>query len=365
MSRNPDAVVLGGGIIGAAVAYELAKEGRRVLLLEKGPVGRQASWAAAGLLTPIHLAEYPAPLAELCAESQKLYEPWVRELGAPEVEYRATGALLLIFDDRDARDAATLEAWRRNRSQPAERLDAAAARAAEPKISPDVRGALLLPDIAQVRNHRLTRALAEAAKRLGAEVRTETEAVGFLRVPGRINGVKTARGDVFAGETVVAAGAWSGDLVASIGLDLPVRPVRGQMVLLEGPPDALKRSILSRDSYLIPRADGRILLGSTMEEAGFDATTTADGVAHLLAQGKRLVPEIGGFAVGGAWAGLRPATADRLPFLGRAAGFGGLILATGHFRNGILLAPVTGKIVADLVAGRTPSLDLAPFRPGR
>jgi glycine oxidase len=365
MTRNPDAVVLGGGIIGAAIAYELAREGRRVVLLEKGPIGRQASWAAAGLLTPIHVADYPAPLAALCLESQRLYEPWIRDLGDPGVEYRANGALLLVFDDRDASDAATLEAWRRERGRPAERLDAAAAHAAEPKLAADVRGALLLPDVAQVRNHRLTRALAEAAKRLGAEIRTETEAVGFLRVPGRINGVKTSRGDVFAGETVVAAGAWSGELLASIGLDLAVRPVRGQMVLLQGPPEALKRSIISRDSYLIPRADGRILLGSTMEEAGFDDSTTADGVAHLLAQGKRLVPETGAYAVAAAWAGLRPATADRLPFLGRPAGFGGLILATGHFRNGILLAPVTGKIVADLVAGRTPSLDLAPFRPGR
>ncbi|HEY3227521.1 MAG TPA: glycine oxidase ThiO [Planctomycetota bacterium] len=365
MNRNADAVILGGGIIGAAIAFELAKEGRRVVLLERGAVGRQASWAAAGLLTPIHVAAYPAPLASLCSDSERMYERWVRDLAAPEVEYRAGGALIPFFDDRDERDASALEAWRRERGRPVERLDAAAARVVEPMLSPELHGALLLPDVAQVRNHRLTRALAEAARRLGAEVRTESEAVGFLRVPGRVNGVKTARGDLFANETIVAAGAWSGDLLAEVDLNLPVRPVRGQMVLLQGSAGALRRAIISHDSYLIPRADGRILVGSTVEEAGFDASTTADGVAFLLAQAKRLAPGVGKFAVETTWAGLRPATPDRLPYLGRPPGAEGLIIATGHYRNGILLAPITARIVADLVAGRPPSLDLAPFRPGR
>jgi len=365
MTRGADAVILGGGIIGAAIAYELAKEGRRVVLLEKGAVGRQSSWAAAGLLTPIHVAAYPAPLASLCSDSERLYERWIHDLAAPEVEYRAGGALVPLFDDRDEGDASALEAWRRKEHRPVERLDAAAALAMEPLVSREIRGALLLPDVAQVRNHRLTRALAEAAKRHGAEVRAESEAIGFLRVPGRVNGVKTARGDLFANETVVAAGAWSGDLLAGVDLDLPVRPVRGQMVLLRGPAGALNKAVISHDSYLIPRSDGRILVGSTMEEAGFDATTTADGVSFLLARAKRLAPGVGNFAVETTWAGLRPATPDRLPYLGRPPGAEGLIVATGHYRNGILLAPVTAKIVSDLVARREPSRDLSPFRPGR
>ena len=361
MARNPDAIVVGAGIIGGAIAWELAKEGRRVVLFDKGPVGRGASWAAAGLLTPIHLAEYPAPLAALCVDSEKLYESWVRELAAPEIEYRASGLILMIFDDQDERDAATLEGWKRERGGPVERLDRDALKAVEPLASPEVRRALLLSDVAQVRNHRLTRALAEAARKLGAEIRTDTEVSGFLRVPGRVNGVRTPKGDLFAAETIIAAGAWSGEF--DIGVD--VRPVRGQMVLLQGPPDALKRTLLARDAYLIPRADGRVLLGSTLEEAGFDASTTAEGISFLLEHGRRLAPGIGKFAVDATWAGLRPATKDRLPYIGRPAGVEGLILATGHFRNGILLAPVTGKIVADLVAGRTPSCDLGPFRPGR
>ena len=361
MARNPDAIVVGAGIIGCAIAWELAKEGRRVVVFDRGPVGRQASWAAAGLLTPAHLADYPGPLAGLCVESQKRYEPWVRELAAPEVEFRASGLILMVFDDQDERDAATLESWKRERGAPVERLNRESLNRIEPMASPEVRGALLLPDVAQVRNHRLTRALAEAARKKGAEIRTDAEITGFLKIPGRINGVRTAKGDLFAAETIVAAGAWSGEL--EVGAD--VRPVRGQMVLLKGPADALNRPLLARDVYLIPRSDGHVLLGSTLEEAGFDTSTTAEGIGFLLAQGRRLAPGIGKFAVAATWAGLRPATKDRLPYLGRPAGIEGLILATGHFRNGILLAPVTAKIVADLVAGRPTSLDLSPFRPGR
>ena len=361
MARNPDAIVVGAGIIGSAIAWELAKEGRRVVLFDRGPVGRAASWAAAGLLTPIHLAEYPAPLAALCVESEKMYEPWVRGLGAPEVEYIAGGLILLIFDDQDERDAAALEAWKRERGSPVIRLDPRQLHDLEAAASTEVRGALHLPDVAQVRNHRLTRALAEAARKLEAEIRPETEVTGFLKVPGRINGVRTTKGDLFAAETIVAAGAWSGDL--DVGAD--VRPVRGQMVLLEGPPDALSRTLLARDAYLVPRADGRVLLGSTMEEGEYEAKTTADGISFLMDQGLRIAPGIARFSVAATWAGLRPATKDRLPYLGRPAGIEGLILATGHFRNGILLAPITAKLVADLVAGRSPAMDLAPFRPDR
>jgi glycine oxidase len=359
MARNPDAIVVGAGIIGSAIAYELAKEGQRVVVFDRGQVGREASWAAAGLLTPVHLADYPGPLAALCVESNRLYKAWVRDLAAPEIEYRVSGLVVMVFDDQDERDAATLEAWKRERGDPVERVAAPAD--LEPLASREARRALLLPDVAQVRNHRLTRALADAARKLGAEFRTDTEVTGFLKIPGRINGVRTSKGDLFAAETVVAAGAWSGEL--DVGVD--VRPVRGQMVLLKGPPDAMGRPLLARDAYLIPRSDGHILLGSTIEEVGFDRSTTAEGISFLLDQGKRLAPGIGKFSLAATWSGLRPATPDRLPYLGRPADLEGLILATGHFRNGILLAPVTAKVVADLVAGRTPSLDLSPFRPGR
>jgi len=180
-------------------------------------------------------------------------------------------------------------------------------------------------------------------------------------VPGRINGVKTNRGDVYAGTTIVASGAWASSLVDGIS----IRPVRGQMLLLAGPPDSVKHVILSRDQYLIPRADGKILVGSTVEEAGFDNRVTAEGAGFLLRRLHEIAPGAASMTLAGSWAGLRPATPDRLPVIGRPEGVSGLVVACGHYRNGILLAPVTGKIVADLVAGREPGYDLAPFRVGR
>src|SRR6185436_16056835 len=176
---------------------------------------------------------------------------------------RRNGMLYLVRDDEDVAAAAALEAWKRERGQPVESLSAADARALEPVLPADLKAALLLPDVLQLRNHRLTRALAESAKAMGATIRTNTDVTGFLRVPGRINGVKTSRGDVFAGTTIVASGAWASSLVDSI----VIRPVRGQMLLLSGPPETVKHVILSRDQYLIPRVDGKILLGSTVEEA--------------------------------------------------------------------------------------------------
>lgn len=367
MPRNPDVIVVGGGIVGCAIAYRLAKERLAVTLVEKGEIGREASWAAGGILTPVHLAEYPGPLAALCSASLKLYEPLVRELRplAPtDPEFRISGMLLLVVDDAGEAAVRTLEEWKRAHGQAAVRLTRDEALAAQPGLAPALRGALLLPDIAQVRNHRMTVALYEAAVRLGVEVRTSTPVTGFLRVPGRVNGVRTPRGDIYAATTILAAGAWSGDCARSLGLDLRVKPIKGQILLTEAPPGFLRHVVLEADAYLVPRADGKVLIGSTVEDAGFDKTVTLEAVRHLADRAAAMMPGVAKLPLVMTWAGLRPATPDRLPYLGRAS-MEGLIIATGHFRNGILLAPVTAEIVADLVAGRPPSIDLSPFDPAR
>jgi len=367
MPKSPDVVVVGGGIVGAAIAYRLAKDGLAVTLLEKGEIGREASWAAGGMLTPVHLAEYPGPLAGICAASLALYEPLCREiseLSPVDPEYRVTGLLLLVTSEAGARDAAMLEAWKRERGQPCRRLSREEALALEPRLAPSILGALHLPDIAQVRNNRMAVALVQAAAAKGAEVRTGTPVTGFLRVPGRVNGVKTPRGDVMAGTTVLAAGAWSAEILAPLGIELAVRPVKGQMLLAAGTPDFCRHMVLDGESYLIPRADGKILIGSTLEEKGFDKSVTIDAVGSLAGRGARLMPEIATLPLAASWAGLRPATPDRLPYIGRAP-VDGLLLATGHFRNGILLAPITAEIVADLLAGQPSLVDLTPFDPMR
>ncbi len=367
MPRHPDVAVVGGGIVGSAIAYRHALEKRSVVLLERGEVAREASWAAGGILTPIHLAEYPGPLAGLCAASMALYEPLVAELRAltaVDPEFRVSGMLLLWRDGAGEEAARTLEAWKRAHGRPVERLSREEAAARQPGLAPDVRGALFLPDIAQVRNHRMARALAEAAAKLGAEIRPQTPATGFLRVPGRVNGVKTPRGDVYAETTVLAAGAWSPELVRPLGLELAIRPVKGQMLLVQAAPDLCRHLLLEGETYLVPRADGRILVGSTIEEAGFDKSVTLEGVRGIAARAAAFFPPVEKLPLVGSWAGLRPATPDRLPYLGRGP-MEGLVVAAGHFRNGILLAPITAEIVADLVAGREPSVPLDPFSPLR
>ncbi len=368
MAKDGSVVVVGGGIVGAAVAYSLAREGVPVHLVERGEVGRQASWAAGGVLTPVHLAEYPGPLAALCVASVPMFAPLVAELGTRssiDVELRTTGMLYLVRDEEDASAAATLESWKRQNGQPVERLTGDDARRRVPFLAPDVREALFISDVQQVRNHRLTRAFVEAAESHGAVVDRNREVTGFLRVPGRVNGVKTSRGDLKAETTVVAAGAWAAELLAQIGVVIPVMPVRGQMLLLEGPRDAIRHVVLSHDQYLIPRADGKVLLGSTVEEVGFDCRVTAEGAEFLLRRLREMAPGARSFTLAGSWAGLRPGSPDRLPHLGRPDGITGLIVACSHYRNGILLAPITGRIVADLIAGRAPGVDLTPFRLGR
>jgi len=367
MARTPDVLVVGGGIVGSAIAWRLAKAGAAVTLVEKGPIGREASWAAGGMLTPVHLAEYPPALAGACSASLALYEPLCREIASlspVDPEYRVNGLLLLVTDDAGEEAARMLEAWKRERGQPVERLNVEETVAVEPNVTPRLRRALRLPDIAQVRNNRMAVALCEAAARKGAEIRPETPVTGFLRVPGRVNGVKTSRGDLYAGTTILAAGAWSSELVRSVGLDLQVKPVKGQMLLAGGPPDFCRHMILDGETYLIPRADGRIVVGSTLEDVGFDKKVTIDAVGDLAARGARLMPALGKLPMVTSWAGLRPATPDRLPYIGRGP-VEGLIVATGHYRNGILLAPITAEVVADLLAGQRPSIDLTPFDPMR
>jgi glycine oxidase len=367
MSKNPDVLVIGGGIVGTAIAWRLAKDGVSVTLLEKGEIGRESSWAAGGMLTPVHLADYPPALAEVCGASLALYEPLCREVAAAsgvDPEYRVTGLLLLVTDDAGEEAARELEAWKLQRNQPVRRLSRAEAIEAEPKVTPHLRRALLLPDIAQVRNNRMAVAFAEAATRKGAEIRANTPVTGFLRVPGRVTGVKTPRGDVYASTTVLAAGSWSSELLRPLGLDLKVKPIKGQILLAGGPPDFCRHMILDGETYLIPRADGRILVGSTLEDVGYDKSVILETLGDLAVRGARLMPELGKLPLLTSWAGLRPSTPDRLPYLGRGP-MDGLIVATGHYRNGILLAPITAEIVADLLAGQTPSVDLAPFDPLR
>ena len=362
-----DVLVIGGGIVGTAIAERLSRDGMSVTIAERGSIGREASWAAAGLLTPVHPWNYPKSLLDLDAESLAMWPGLVdrvrHEVGM-DLQLRATGLVMPIETDEEAAEAERRVLWKREHGESAELLDAAAAREAEPSLRDDVRGALLLPELAQVRNHRAAPGLAAVAAKHGADIQEDTAVLRLLYQGGRVSGARTTRGDVLARQTILAAGAWSGALMGdSAPPAIHTTPARGQMLLLRTRPGELRHMVLGGDgAYLVPRADGRILAGSTVEYVGFDRSVTVSGVSKIAAAIERLTPSLAGATLESSWAGLRPDTPDNMPVMGEIEP--GLIAATGHFRSGIMLAPVTAEIVRDLVRGE-PGRDLAPFDPKR
>ncbi len=358
-----DVLVVGGGIMGCAIALRLAQEGIAVTVLERSIPGAEASSAAGGILAPQKEAAGPGPLLELGLRSRALYPAFAEELRALsgiDVGYRPSGLLTTAFDEAALHRLEATAAWQTAQGLRAELLTGDEARALEPFLSPRLLGALHLPDDHQVDNALLVRALSMSAARAGARFRT-----GYVRGL-HLSGEKVAGVDL-DGETlqadtvIIAAGSWSG-LVNGAGIDpRVVRPVRGQMVELQARLPPFSRVLFSPRGYLVPRLDGRVIAGSTMEQVGFEKDVTAGGLASILGMALELCPGLSSVTVSRTWAGLRPFTEDHLPLIGEGP-LPGLLLATGHFRNGILLAPITARLIAERVLGRPPSMDLSPFR---
>lgn len=373
MSRHADAIVVGGGAVGCSVAWHLAREGLRVLLLERGELAAEASGAAAGMLAPVgEAADDPADpilvwglrslagFTELCEA--------LRAASGVDPELEPSGLLRLASDDASARRLrARADALGAAHDLGLEWLDARAVHDAEPRLARDVVGGLWSPREAHVRSPLLARAFAGSAAALGARVACGVAVSGLEREGDRVTGVRTGAGVYAAGHVVLCTGAWAGELAGWLGgaFAPPVFPVRGQICSLDAPQPP-PRSILWRDSlYLVPKRDGSLVMGATEEDAGFDRRVTAAALAGLLEDARALVPELGGASFRHGWAGLRPATPDRLPLVGAVPGLGSLWLAAGHYRNGVLLSPVTGRLVADLLLGKALPDDAAPFAPER
>lgn len=364
-----DTVVVGGGVIGLAVAYDLARRGARTIVLDRGQPAGVASLAAAGMLAPVSEAEVATEaVLQLGLDSLALYPDWIagiEECSGIDVGYRADGTLWVAVHRDEAAELAHFEETLARRGLAFERLAAAALWEREPRLSPRTLAGLSVVNDLQVDPRLLCIGLRASIGRLGGAVRSgcEVERVrsdgGGLRVTGIEGSTPIA---IAAANVVVAAGAW-----ASSGLKLPVkglavRPVRGQIVRLRGEP-VLQRVLRTSDCYLVPRADGELLVGSTVEEQGFDATPTAGAVHDLLRHAREIVPAIYDLTFEGVSVGLRPAFADHLPAIG-ATEVPGLYLALGHFRSGILLAPVTAKLLAQCILdGREPHVDA--FSPRR
>lgn len=357
-------IVVGGGIMGLSIALELRRSTElEVLVLEKAAPGAEASTAAAGLLAPQFEGAAPGPMLDLCLLSRMAWPKWAAELeersGVP-VGYLACGGLQAAFTDDEVHALDAKVAWQTALGLRAELLSGAALREREPALSPEALAAADFPDDHQVDPRRLLRALSVAAARAGVQFRAGTVRA-LVETDGVITGVDVDGERLEAARVVLAAGAWSG-LVGGAEVDpARIKPVRGQMLELQLRAPIFTRLLQSDRGLVVPRADGAVLVGSTLEMVGFDKNVTAEGLARLLQAALQLVPGLAQASFTNAWAGLRPWTDDQLPFLGEGPK-PGLLLATGHFNNGILLAPITARVLGQLVRGEKPSVELRPFR---
>ena len=360
-NASPDVLIVGGGVIGLALARELAGRSVRVTLLERGEPAQEASWAAAGLLAPQSEAGGPGPFFDLALASRDQYPDWTRVLEEEttlSTGYRRTGLLRCAFD---AREENALEAffWQRERGLQIERWEAAALAARfGGALASEVRSAVFFPDEGVIDPRKLTRALAASVRSRGVDLRARTAARRFWIENGRCLGVETEDGRIGAGAVVDTAGAWAG-FDRDLPFAVPVEPVRGQMIELDLGAAAPEPVLHSEAAYLAPQGSGRLLVGSTIEHAGFAREVTAGALGRLLDGAEKLWPAVRGGKFVTAWAGLRPGTPDGLPILG-ASPVRGLFFAAGHYRNGILLAPITARRLADLLGG-DPCADLASF----
>ena len=348
-----DVIVIGGGIIGLSLAIELRKQGGSILILERGEPGREASHAAGGMLVECSL-ETPAALQPLAAASARMYPQFVEELQIESglyVDLRDQGAI--VFPPPE-------HAHERPGFGVADLLPAPLAEL-EPALAEPNRPAFFLKE-RSVDPRGLSAAALQAAKRRGVDVSSGEEVTAVNLSDGRVSGVLTRKTSFLAPKVVNCAGAWSGQIAPHA---FPTRPVKGQMLCLVAPSrNLLKHVIRSPEAYLIPRSDGRILVGTTVEEAGFDKRTNVATIQRLHRAAVALVPELRNAKILEDWAGLRPGTPDALPILGATA-TPGYYVATGHFRDGILLAPITARVMAQVIGGKSPDYNLDAFSPAR
>lgn len=361
-------------MIGLAIARALALRGvNNVVLVERARLGAEASSAAAGMLAPQAEADDADDFFNLCCQSRDLYPTFaaaLREETGIDSELDRTGTLYLAFNEHDQREIERRYEWQVQAGLTVQKLNPTDARILEPCISGSVCGALKFANDIQVENRRLLSALIAANERLGVRFMTSTAAESIRINRGRIEGAETSRGFVSTSRIVVSGGAWSSFIkVPDVASPIPrIEPVKGQMVCFDStgsPPGMARHVVYSPRGYLVPRRDGRVLAGSTTEHAGFDKEVTASGVHSILSHALEISPRISDLPLTGVWAGLRPRAQDNLPVLGPCEQIRGLVFATGHYRNGILLAPLTGDLIADAIVDNVVSPDLNAFSPDR
>src|SRR5271156_3122343 len=361
-----DVAVAGGGLIGGSIALELARAGLRVGLFDRQEPGQEASWAGAGILSPAPESAAMISLVPLGKASMAIYLEFVRmveEISGQSTGYRPKGTLQAIFS-RDAREElSTVIALHHGLGLKAEPLRAEDARELEPSLSEDLEAGVLRPDEASVDNRAMTQAVLEAARRSGVQFFSGSSVEAIWREGSKCAGLNLKNEKIAAQWTVIAAGCFSAS-IEGVAAYAPVRPAKGQMMALRADDLKIERVLWSEKIYLVPRNDGRILAGATVEYTGFEKRLTAGGLDKILGGAIELVPGLATARVEETWAGLRPDSPDHLPIIG-PTDLGGLLIATGHFRGGILLTPITARLVSEWVTQQRVSVDWDRFSPMR
>ena len=360
-------LVVGGGVIGCATAYELAKAGCAVTLFERAVPGAEASGAAAGILAPLGESS-GSPFERLAIASWRLYPQVAEELRGRtgiDVEYVSRGTIYPLLTTEAVRAAGARVARLQSSVFGIEAWDAADLREHEPALARTVRGAMFVRGDHWVNNQRLVVAYAQAAVAAGVALHSGVAVTRVAIEAGRVRGV-VADGDLLDTDAVLlATGAWTAQLAGTFGARLPVEPRRGQMLALTHVPPVVTHAIHAEDVYLVPRPSGELLVGATVERVGFKREVTAQGIGGLLAAALALVPGLGGLSISRTWFGFRPWAPDGMPILGPWPGVEGLYVATAHYRNGILLAPITARLMSECMTGHRPSPELKAFLPDR
>lgn len=350
-SAARDVVVIGGGAIGLSIAWELARNGLSVRLLEQGPLGQEASWAGAGMLPPGNPRQAKTTEAKFRSNSHILWPEWSEQLrsitGIDNGFHRCGGVEVQPAGSRESLED-RITTWR-DEGVTVESLTGANLRQRLPALNPEISSGYFLPELGQVRNPRHVKALIQACLSAGVDLRPGSPVIDIVRQRDKVTAVKTLSDEHLASEFVVASGAWSRTLLQRVDCDLAIEPIRGQMVLLNTPKVLFRHVIEVGPRYLVPRPDGRVLIGATEEQAGFEKRTTAAAIAGLIDFGRGLIPALGEAQLERCWAGLRPYAPGGLPRIGRVPGITNLSLAAGHFRAGLQLSPMTAVLVRQLL----------------
>lgn len=359
-----DFLIVGGGVIGMMMARTLSDSGADVTIVDKNELCRESSWAGGGIVSPLYPWRYRSEITALASWSQGFYPKLAQELleeTGIDPEFRPGGLLMLrVADEEDAL------VWAEKHQRPLTRVNKDFIYQTEANIVPDKEQAIWMPEVGSIRNPRLGQALKRSLElRDNVRILEGVEVKGIREMDGHAIGVETSNSVLSAGKVIVTSGAWSGQVLKGILPDLPVQPVRGQMLVYKAEPGLVNRVVMLDGRYVIPRNDGRILVGSTLEYVGFDKQTTEEAKADLMASAESILPALKDLEVEHHWCGLRPGSPDGVPFIGEVPGLKKLYINAGHFRNGLVLAPAATQLLCNQLLGEEPIIDPEPYLPAK